>query len=34
VRGLVDRARLAAALGLGKTERITLAQTVGYPAAT
>lgn len=33
VRGLVDRARLAAALGLAKTQRITLAQTVGYPAA-
>jgi SagB-type dehydrogenase family enzyme len=33
VRGMIDRRRLAAALGLAKTERITLAQTVGYPAA-
>ncbi|MFZ2652518.1 MAG: nitroreductase family protein [Burkholderiaceae bacterium] len=33
VRGLIDRSRLAAALGLTKTERITLAQSVGYPAA-
>jgi len=32
VRGLIDRRRLAAALGLSKTERVTLAQTVGYPA--
>ena len=33
VRGLVDRRRLAAALGLSASERITLAQTVGHPAA-
>jgi SagB-type dehydrogenase family enzyme len=33
VRGLIDRSRLAAALGLSKTQRITLAQTVGRPAA-
>ncbi|MDP2257132.1 MAG: nitroreductase family protein [Polaromonas sp.] len=33
VRGLINRAELAAALGLSKTERIALAQTVGYPAA-
>jgi len=33
VRGLIDRSRLAAALGLRKTERIALAQTVGFPAA-
>lgn len=33
VRGLIDRKRLAAALGLRPTQRITLAQTVGYPAA-
>lgn len=31
VRGLVDRRRLAPALGLKPTQRITLAQTVGYP---
>jgi SagB-type dehydrogenase family enzyme len=30
VRGLVDRRRLAQALGLKLTQRITLAQTVGY----
>lgn len=33
VRGLIDRGQLAAALGLSKTQRITLAQTVGQPAA-
>ena len=32
VRGLVDRKRLAPALGLRQKERIVLAQTVGYPA--
>jgi SagB-type dehydrogenase family enzyme len=32
VRGSVDRAALAALLGLSKHQRITLAQTVGYPA--
>ena len=32
VRGLIDRRRLANALGLSKTERVTLAQTVGHPA--
>ena len=32
VRGLVDRRRLAAALGLAVEQRIVLAQTVGYPA--
>jgi SagB-type dehydrogenase family enzyme len=32
VRGLIDRSRLATALGLSKTQRITLAQTVGRPA--
>ena len=31
VRGLVDRRRLAAALQLKATQRITLAQTVGHP---
>lgn len=31
VRGLVDRRRLAAALQLRATQRITLAQTVGHP---
>lgn len=34
VRGLIDRSRLAAALGLAKTQRIALAQTVGFPAAS
>ena len=34
VRGLVDRAALGVALGLGKHQRIILAQTVGYPAGT
>lgn len=29
VRGLIDRRRLAAALGLGPTERIALAQSIG-----
>lgn len=32
VRGMVDRKRLAAALGLRPSQRIALAQTVGYPA--
>jgi SagB-type dehydrogenase family enzyme len=32
VRGLIDRRRLAAALGLALQQRIVLAQTVGYPA--
>lgn len=32
VRGQLDRAALGAALGLGPSQRITLAQTVGYPA--
>lgn len=31
VRGLVDRRALAAALRLGPTQRITLAQSVGHP---
>lgn len=34
VRGLIDRRQLAHALGLKRTQRIALAQTVGYPAAT
>ena len=34
VRGLVDRDALGAALGLGKHQRIILAQTVGYPAGS
>ncbi len=34
VRGLIDRARLAAALGLSPTQRIALAQTVGLPVAS
>jgi SagB-type dehydrogenase family enzyme len=33
VRGLVDRRKLAPALGLSAHERIVLAQTVGYPAS-
>jgi SagB-type dehydrogenase family enzyme len=33
VRGSVDRAALAAALGLPETQRIILAQTVGHPKA-
>ena len=33
VRGLVDRKKLAAAMNLGLHERITLAQTVGFPVA-
>ncbi len=33
VRGLVDRKKLAAAMGLGLHERIMLAQTVGFPGA-
>jgi SagB-type dehydrogenase family enzyme len=33
MRGLVDRRKLAPALGLAVRERIVLAQTVGYPAA-
>lgn len=32
VRGAINRPALAAALGLGRTERVILAQTVGYPA--
>ncbi len=32
VRGLVDREVLGTALGLGKHQRIVLAQSVGYPA--
>jgi SagB-type dehydrogenase family enzyme len=32
VRGMIDREALAAALGLRCTQRIILAQTVGYPA--
>jgi len=32
VRGLLDRRKLAAALGLTSSQRIVLAQTVGYPA--
>jgi SagB-type dehydrogenase family enzyme len=31
VRGLIDRERLARALGLSKTQRVALAQSVGYP---
>ena len=31
VRGLIDRRKLAAALGLARHQRIVLAQTVGYP---
>ena len=31
VRGLIDRDRLARALGLSKAQRIALAQSVGYP---
>jgi SagB-type dehydrogenase family enzyme len=31
VRGMVDRRSLARVLGLAPTQRITLAQTVGYP---
>lgn len=34
VRGLLDREALGAALGLGKHQRITLAQSVGYPAGS
>lgn len=34
VRGLVDRDTLGAALGLGKHQRIILAQSVGYPAGS
>jgi SagB-type dehydrogenase family enzyme len=33
VRGLVDRRKLAPALGLRREQRIVLGQTVGYPAA-
>ena len=32
VRGLVDRRRLAHALGLAPTQRIALAQSIGFPA--
>jgi nitroreductase len=31
VRGLIDRRKLAAALGLARHERIVLAQSIGYP---
>ena len=31
VRGLIDRDRLARALGLSKAQRVALAQSVGYP---
>ncbi len=31
VRGSLDREAMAVALGLGPTQHITLAQTVGYP---
>lgn len=34
VRGLVDRDALGTALGLGRHQRIILAQSVGYPAST
>ncbi|MDP2057254.1 MAG: SagB/ThcOx family dehydrogenase [Thiobacillus sp.] len=34
VRGLVDRDALGAALGLGRHQRIILAQSVGYPAGS
>ena len=34
VRGLIDRDALGAALGLGKHQRIILAQSVGYPAGS
>jgi SagB-type dehydrogenase family enzyme len=34
LRGLIDRRRLAHALGLAPTQRIALAQTVGFAAAT
>lgn len=33
VRGLVDRKKLAPAMGLRRDQRIVLAQSVGYPAA-
>lgn len=32
VRGLIDRDALGAALGLGRHQRVILAQSVGYPA--
>jgi len=32
VRGLIDRRSLANVLGLRPTQRIALAQTIGYPA--
>jgi SagB-type dehydrogenase family enzyme len=32
VRGLIDRETLAATMGLRSDQKITLAQTVGYPA--
>jgi hypothetical protein len=34
VRGLFDHAGLAKALGLGRHQRIILAQSVGYPAGS
>jgi hypothetical protein len=33
VRGLVDRKKLARAMGLRRDPRIVLAQSVGFPAA-
>jgi hypothetical protein len=33
VRGLVDRKKLAPAMGLRREQRIVLAQSVGFPAA-
>ena len=34
VRGLVDRKKLAPAMGLRPDQRIVLAQSVGFPAAS
>jgi SagB-type dehydrogenase family enzyme len=34
VRGAIDRSRLAVMMGLGREQRILLAQAVGYPAAS
>jgi hypothetical protein len=34
VRGLVDRAALGKALGLGRPQQVVLAQSVGYPAGS
>lgn len=33
IRGAIDRPLIAAALGLGRSERVILAQSVGYPSA-